>query len=71
MDLGAPENERIQGPMKILYGLIKILLETGLLVAILLIASFISKVFQIDGFIALMIVVLVLHIFGFSEGDWL
>lgn len=52
--------------MKILYALIKILLETGLLVAILVIASFISKAFHIDGFIALMIVVLVLHIFGFS-----
>lgn len=56
--------------MKILCYLIKILLETGLLVAIFIVASFICKVFHIDGFIALMIVVLVLHIFGFSEGDW-
>lgn len=56
--------------MKFLYGLIKILLETGLLTAIFIAASFICKVFHIDGFIALMIVVLVLHILGFSEGDW-
>lgn len=48
--------------MKILYDLIKTLLETGLLVAILLIASFIEKTFHIDGFVALMIVVLVLQI---------
>ena len=57
--------------MKFLYGLIKILLETGLLIAIFVITSCISKAFHIDGFIALMIVVLVLHILGFSEGDWL
>ena len=57
--------------MKFLYSLIKMLLETGLLVAIFVIASCISKVFHIDGFIALMIVVLALHLFGFSEGDWL
>lgn len=57
--------------MKFLYGLIKILLETGLLTAIFIAASFICKVFHIDGFIALMIVVLVLHILVFSEGDWL
>lgn len=49
--------------MKILYDLIKTFLETGLLVAILFIASFISKVFHVDGFVALMIVVLVLQIF--------
>lgn len=55
--------------MKILYDLIKALLETGLLVAILLIASFISKVFHIDGFVALMIVVLVLQIL--LGDDWL
>lgn len=55
--------------MKILYDLIKTLLETGLLVAILLIASFISKTFHINGFVALMIVVLVLQIF--SGDDWL
>lgn len=55
--------------MKILYDLIKTFLETGLLVAILLIASFISKAFHIDGFVALMIVVLVLQIF--SGDDWL
>lgn len=55
--------------MKILYDLIKTLLETGLLVAILLIASFISKTFHINGFVALMIVVLVLQIL--SGDDWL
>lgn len=48
--------------MKILYDLIKTFLETGLLVAILMIASFISKAFHVDGFVALMIVVLVLQI---------
>ncbi|MGE9966839.1 hypothetical protein [Limosilactobacillus mucosae] len=55
--------------MKILYDLIKALLETGLLTAILVIVSFISKAFHIDGFVALMIVVLVLQIF--SGDDWL
>lgn len=55
--------------MKFLYSLIKALLETGLLVAILLIVSFISKVFHIDGFVALMIVVLVLQIL--LGDDWL
>lgn len=48
--------------MKILYDLIKTFLETGLLVAILMIASFISKAFHVDGFVALMIVVLFLQI---------
>lgn len=57
--------------MKILRYLIKIALEAGLLCAIFIATSFISQAFHIDGFIALMIVVLVLHIFGFSEGDWL
>lgn len=48
--------------MKILYDLIKTFLETGLLVAILMIVSFISKAFHVDGFVALMIVVLFLQI---------
>ena len=55
--------------MKILCYLIKILLETGLLTAIFMIASFICKAFHIDGFVALMIVVLVLQIL--LGDDWL
>lgn len=55
--------------MKILYDLIKTFLETSLLVVILVIASFISKAFHIDGFVALMIVVLFLQIF--LGDDWL
>lgn len=56
--------------MKILlYDLIKTLLETGLLVVILVIASFISKAFHIDGFVALIIVVLFLQIC--LGDDWL